>query len=110
MVQAGLLKGLSHARAASEVCRHNLSEAEVIELFKDVHAGMVATALVDRFGLEDASRARMRDLGVTAPWQAFLQVRRASTKRCWPTRRCCPTTGGRKTSHCCRRPGGMAAE
>lgn len=32
-------------------------------------------ALMKRFGLEDAARARMREFGVSAPWQAFLQVR-----------------------------------
>ena len=32
---------------------------------------------MERFGLEEASRARMDDLGVSKPWQAYVQVRLA---------------------------------
>lgn len=78
LVQTERLKALSYARAAVQLCPHDLSEAEVVEAFKDV-VGLsrreVALALVERFGLERAARARMADFGVSAPWQAFVQVR-----------------------------------
>ena len=78
LVQTERLKALSYARAAVELCPHTLSEAEVVEAFKDV-VGLprreVAQALVERFDLEEKSRARMAEFGVSAPWQAFVQVR-----------------------------------
>jgi HAD superfamily hydrolase (TIGR01509 family) len=78
LVQTERLKALSYARAAVELCPHTLSEAEVVEAFKDV-VGLprreVAQALVKRFDLEEKSRARMAEFGVSAPWQAFVQVR-----------------------------------
>jgi len=77
LVETEELKALSYARAAVEL-RPELSEAEVVETFKDV-VGLsrqeVATALLQRFGLEKAARARMQEFGVSAPWQAYVQVR-----------------------------------
>lgn len=78
LVQTERLKARSYAYAAIELCPHNLGEAEVREAFKDVVGRPrreVAMALMKRFGLEHAARARIRDFGVSAPWQAFLQVR-----------------------------------
>ena len=78
LVQTERLKALSYARAAVELCPHELSEAEVVEAFKDV-VGLsrqeVALALVSRFDLEGVAGARMAEFGVSAPWQAFVQVR-----------------------------------
>jgi len=78
LVQTERLKALSYARAAVELCPHTLSEAEVAEAFKDV-VGLarrdVAQALVERFDLEAKARSRMAEFGVSAPWQAFVQVR-----------------------------------
>ena len=78
LVQTERLKALSYARAAVELCPHDLSEAEVVEAFKDV-VGLsrqeVALALVSRFELEGVAGARMAEFGVSAPWQAFVQVR-----------------------------------
>ncbi len=78
LVQTERLKALSYARAAVELCPHALGEAEVVEAFKDV-VGLsrreVAMALTERFDLEEKSRARMDEFGVSAPWQAFVQVR-----------------------------------
>ncbi|MFQ5596333.1 MAG: HAD family hydrolase [Anaerolineae bacterium] len=78
LVQTERLKALSYARAAVELCPHDLSEAEVVEAFKDV-VGLsrqeVALALVNRFDLEVVAGARMAEFGVSAPWQAFVQVR-----------------------------------
>ena len=78
LVQTERLKAISYARAAVELCPYTLSEAEAVEAFKDV-VGLsrreVAQALVKRFDLEDTARARMDEFGVSAPWQAFVQVR-----------------------------------
>lgn len=78
LVQTERLKALSYARAAVELCPHALGEAEVVEAFKDV-VGLsrreVAMALTERFDLEEKARARMDEFGVSAPWQAFVQVR-----------------------------------
>jgi len=78
LVQTERLKALSYARAAVELCPYEISEAEVIDAFKDV-VGLsrreVATTLVERFDLAEKSRARMDEFGVDAPWQAYVQVR-----------------------------------
>ncbi len=78
LVQTERLKALSYARAAVELCPDDLREGDVVEAFKEV-VGLsrqeVALALVERFGLEEAARARMAEFGVSSPWQAFVQVR-----------------------------------
>jgi beta-phosphoglucomutase len=78
LVQTERLKALSYARAAVELCPYTLDEEEVIEAFKGV-VGLsrqeVARALVERFDLEEKAQARMAEFGVSAPWQAFVQVR-----------------------------------
>jgi beta-phosphoglucomutase len=78
LVQTERLKALSYACAAIELCPYTLSEAEAVEAFKEV-VGLsrqeVATALVERFDLEEKARSRMAEFGVSAPWQAFVQVR-----------------------------------
>jgi HAD superfamily hydrolase (TIGR01509 family) len=78
LVQTERLKALSYARAARELCPRDLKEAEVLEAYKEV-VGLsrreVATALVKRSGLEKTARDRMSEFGVSAPWQAFVQVR-----------------------------------
>jgi beta-phosphoglucomutase len=78
LVQTERLKALSYARAAVELCPREIGEAEVIDAFKEV-VGLsrreVAVALMERFELEDAARTHMAEFGVSAPWQAFVQVR-----------------------------------
>lgn len=78
LVQTEKLKALSYARAAVQLCPHEIEESEVIEAFKDV-VGLsrreVATALVERFDLSDTAAKLMDDFGVSTPWQAFVQVR-----------------------------------
>jgi beta-phosphoglucomutase len=78
LVQTERLKAVSYARASVELCPGELSEAEVTQAFKEV-VGLsrqeVATALMQRFGLEGAALARMAEFGVNTPWQAFVQVR-----------------------------------
>lgn len=78
LVKTERLKAISYARAAVELCPYTITENEVIEAFKDV-VGLsrheVAQTLVDRFDLNDIARQRMDELGVTTPWQAYVQVR-----------------------------------
>ena len=77
LVETEELKAFSYARAAVEL-RPELNVAEIVEAFKDV-VGLsrqeVATALLQRFGLEAAARARMAVFGVGEPWQAYVEVR-----------------------------------
>nr|MBA3795449.1 HAD family hydrolase [Rubrobacter sp.] len=71
LVETEELKALSYARAAVEL-RPDLGEADVVEAFKDL-VGLsrqeVATALVQRFGLEEAARERMAEFEVRTLWQ-----------------------------------------
>jgi HAD superfamily hydrolase (TIGR01549 family) len=78
LVQTERLKALSYAQAAIELCPRDIAEEEVLDAFKEV-VGLsrrtVARALVDRFELEPAARARMAEFDVSTPWQSFVQVR-----------------------------------
>lgn len=78
LVQTEKLKALSYARAVLELCPDEIQEDEVISAFKEV-VGLtrkeVATYLIDKFYLQDASARRMEEFGVNTPWQAFVQVR-----------------------------------
>jgi beta-phosphoglucomutase len=77
LVETEELKALSYARAAVEL-RPDLEVAEIVESFKDfvgLSRREVAKGLMERFELEEAARARMEELGVSAPWQAYVQVR-----------------------------------
>ena len=78
LVQTERLKARSYAKAAVELCPHDISEEAVLEAYKDVvgeSRKTVAATLMERFDLETASAERMADLEVDAPWQAFVQVR-----------------------------------
>ena len=70
LVETEELKGLSYARAATEL-RPDLSEEEVLGAFTDL-VGLsrqeVAVGLMRRFALEEASRDRMAEFGVGTPW------------------------------------------
>ena len=78
LVKTEQLKALSYARAAMELRPDTFQEADLLRAFKDV-VGMsrqdVALMLLQRFGLEEAARARMTEFGVGTPWQAFVQIR-----------------------------------
>ena len=78
LVQTEILKAISYARAAIELCPQSITEEIVIEAFKEV-VGLsrkeVAQRLVERFELEKAARDRMKEFNVSTPWQAFIQVR-----------------------------------
>ena len=77
LVETEELKALSYARAAVEL-RPELREADVVDAFKDF-VGLsrmeAAKGLMQRFGLEAAAWKRASELGVSASWQAFVQVR-----------------------------------
>lgn len=78
LVQTEKLKALSYARAAIDLCPHDLTETEVIEAFKEfvgLSRREVAQGLVKRFDLESRAKVRMDEFGVSAPWQAYVQVR-----------------------------------
>ena len=78
LVQSEKLKALSYAKAAVELCPYELSEADVVEAFKDVVGRSrheVAMTLVERFELYKKAQARMGEFGVATPWQAYVQVR-----------------------------------
>jgi HAD superfamily hydrolase (TIGR01509 family) len=78
LVQTEKLKARSYAQAAVELCPGCTSYDAVIEGYKDVVGRSrreVASTLMKRFGLEEASRERMDELGVTQPWQAYVHVR-----------------------------------
>jgi len=78
LVQTEKLKARSYAQAAMELCSECTSYEAVVEGYKDVVGRSrreVASTLMERFGLEEASRARMAELGVSKPWQAYVQVR-----------------------------------
>jgi beta-phosphoglucomutase-like phosphatase (HAD superfamily) len=78
LVQTERLKAISYARAAVQLCASTLQESDVIAAFKDV-VGLsrreVAQTLVARFDLTNKAEARMAELGVSTPWQAFVQLR-----------------------------------
>jgi HAD superfamily hydrolase (TIGR01509 family) len=78
LVQTERLKALSYAKAVIELCPDEVSEASVVEAFKDV-VGLarhqVAQALVDQFNLGEKAAGRMAEFGVSTPWQALIQVR-----------------------------------
>ncbi len=77
LVQTEALKAKSYARAAVEL-DGRLTEDEVIAAFKD-YVGLsrkeVAEGLLERFNLGAEAAARMKEFGVSAPWQAFVEIR-----------------------------------
>ena len=78
LVQTEKLKAISYARAVTDLCPHDVKEEQVIEAFREV-VGLprreVAQALVAKFDLTARASERMKEFGVTAAWQAFVQVR-----------------------------------
>src|SRR5918997_207729 len=78
LVQTEVLKALSYARAAIELRPNGITEADVARAYEDL-VGLerreAAIMLLERFDLADAAAARMADLGVGTPWEAFLALR-----------------------------------
>ncbi len=79
LVETEELKAVSHARSVAEL-KPDVPEDEVISAYADDLVGHsrqeVAETLVQRFGLEEAARERMEDLGVEEPWQVLVSIRR----------------------------------
>lgn len=78
LVQTEQLKALSYARAVAELRPGAFTEQDVVEAFKDVvgrSRDEVAGALMARFALHEATKARMTEFGVSAPWQVLIQLR-----------------------------------
>ena len=78
LVQTEKLKALSYAQAVVDLCPHQLKQEEVIEAFREVvglSRNEVASFLMKRYSLEASAQARMAEFGVSAPWQAFIQIR-----------------------------------
>ena len=77
LVQTEALKAKSYARAAVEL-DGGLTEDEVIAAFKDfvgLSRKEVAEGLLKHFDLGAKAAARMKELGVSAPWQAYVEIR-----------------------------------
>ena len=78
LVQTEKLKALSYAKAAVELCPVSITTDEVIDEFAEVVGRSrreVAEYLVEKFDLQEKAAARMKEFSVSAPWQAFVQVR-----------------------------------
>lgn len=78
LVQTEKLKALSYAKAAHELSRGSVQEADVIDAFKRVVGRSrkeVSTYLLETFGLEDAASGHLLEFGVTRAWQAYARVR-----------------------------------
>jgi len=78
LVQTEKLKALSYAKAAIELCPHDIREEDVLAEFKNV-VGLsrreVSETLVKNFNLTEKAEERMSEFGVGSPWQTFVQVR-----------------------------------
>jgi beta-phosphoglucomutase len=77
LVDTEPLKNQAYARVALELSPGGLTAEEVIAVATEligVPAPETAMEMVRRLGLEEPARARMGELGATAPWQAFLQL------------------------------------
>ncbi len=77
LVETERLKAESYARAAHEL-DPRIAEQDVVEAYKEVVGRSrqeVATALMQRFGLEDEAREHMAELEASEPWEAFVGVR-----------------------------------
>ncbi len=78
LVQTERLKALSYARAVAELRPGAFTEQDVLEAFRDVvgrSRDEVAGALMARFALHEAAKARAPDFGVGTPWQVLIQLR-----------------------------------
>ena len=113
LVQTERLKAISYAQSAVELCPDALTEAQVIEAFKEV-VGLsrqeVAVALMERFSLADARPgaygriwSKHTPAGVRAGAAAHL---RGDAGRPGGS---CAAINGRTTSPCCMRLGEAAA-
>lgn len=78
LVQTEKLKAISYARAAAKLCPYDVTEEDVIDAFKEVVGRSrqeVSQFLMERFQLQEQAALRVDEFGVSAPWEAFAQVR-----------------------------------
>jgi len=84
LVQTEPMKALSHARAAVELATYPLSEDEVVAASFDLYGIAefeTAQALLQRFALEPAARARQVEFGVETPVQTFLVLQKRAYRQ-----------------------------
>jgi HAD superfamily hydrolase (TIGR01509 family) len=77
LVETEPLKNVAYAQVALALSSDSLKAEDVIAAATEligVPAPETAMALVQRFGLEEAARARMSEYGAAAPWQAFSRM------------------------------------
>lgn len=78
LVETEELKALSHGRSVAEL-RPDVPEEDAAAAYADDLVGHsrqeVATALVRRFGLEEAARERMDESGEEESWQVLVRIR-----------------------------------
>jgi HAD superfamily hydrolase (TIGR01509 family) len=78
LIETEQLKAQSYARAALQLKPGTFSEAEAVSAFEDFVGGSreeVSKGMLDRFGLEEAARARMIEFGASEPWQVYTRLR-----------------------------------
>lgn len=80
LVETEELKAIAHARSVREL-RPEVPEEEVISAYADDLVGRsrreITETLMQRFGLEEAARERMAELGEDEPWRALVHIRLA---------------------------------
>jgi beta-phosphoglucomutase len=78
LVETEELKAISHGRSVAEL-RPDIPEEEAAAAYADDLVGHsrqeVVTALVQRFGLEEAASERMEEFGEEEPWQVLVGIR-----------------------------------
>ncbi|MGF1472876.1 MAG: HAD family hydrolase [Rubrobacteraceae bacterium] len=78
LVETEELKALSYAEAAVELRPDGLREEDVLEAFGDL-VGLsrqeVASALVERFELQEPAEERMSEFEADAPWEVLVAIR-----------------------------------
>jgi len=84
LVDTEPLKNLAYARVVHELSPDGPPAEEVIAVATGligVPSPETAMEMVRRLGLEEPARARMGELGATAPWQALVQLHTAAYGR-----------------------------
>lgn len=78
LVQTEPIKAESYGKASVELCPSCASEQEVTNAFKGLVGRSreeVSKALMERFGLEDAARKKMSEMGEKEAWEALAETR-----------------------------------
>jgi HAD superfamily hydrolase (TIGR01509 family) len=78
LIETEALKAKSYAMAAMELRPKALDEAQLLATYQEMvgrSREYVATAFVERFGLDAPSRARMAELAASSPVDAYIALR-----------------------------------